>query len=40
MAVLVDEVHGKFLAATQKLWDDYKDKFAPDRRREMRFVAK
>ncbi|GAX78020.1 hypothetical protein CEUSTIGMA_g5462.t1 [Chlamydomonas eustigma] len=40
MIALVDEVHGKFLAATQKLWDEYKDKFASDRRRELRFVTK
>jgi 2-acylglycerol O-acyltransferase 2 len=36
---LVDEYHKMYMEALQKLWDDHKDKYAPDRMREMRFVA-
>lgn len=35
----VDELHGKYVAALQKLFDDWKDKLAPNRKGDMRIVA-
>eukprot|EP00798_Chlamydomonas_sp_ICE-L_P019496 gene19496-26159_t len=35
---LTQQYHHDFMRATQQLYDDYKDKFAPDRIREMQFL--
>lgn len=35
----VDELHQKYVAALQKLFDDWKDELAPDRKGDMVLVA-
>ena len=39
MHELVEEVHGRFLAAMQAMWETHKDRFAADRRCEMKFIT-
>ncbi|KAI1814728.1 diacylglycerol acyltransferase-domain-containing protein [Poronia punctata] len=34
----VNRLHGLYVAELQKLWDRYKDEFAPDRKEEMRIL--
>ena len=38
MQALVEEVHGRFLAALQGMWEAHKEEYAAGRRREMCFV--
>ncbi len=35
---LVDEYHAKYKAALLKLWNDNKNKYAPNRKRELAIV--
>ncbi|KAI0159681.1 DAGAT-domain-containing protein [Xylariaceae sp. FL1272] len=35
----IDRLHGLYIAELEKLWDRYKDEFAPDRKEDMRILA-
>lgn len=34
----IDEIHEKYVTELQRIWDDWKDTFAPDRNAEMEIV--
>ncbi|KAJ3153511.1 diacylglycerol O-acyltransferase 1 [Geranomyces variabilis] len=38
-AEILNEYQELYLAGLQKVWDDHKDKYAPNRKREMAFIA-
>ncbi|KZL68212.1 diacylglycerol O-acyltransferase 2B, partial [Colletotrichum tofieldiae] len=35
----IDRLHGLYIAELQKIWDTYKDQFAPERKAELQFIA-